>query len=90
MVYIIIIQEFNNIFACSVDGILQDLSDTSIYLLLGLCFDFQIISLRKWYDIRAKNKALFENKQCLQTNNEQLTDKINTNENQKIAEKIKA
>ena len=44
---------------------------------------FHITSLRKWFDNRAKNEALLETIQSLQTNNEQLADRINTIENQK-------
>ena len=47
-----------------------------------------IISLRKWFDNRTKNETLLEMIQSLQTNNEQLADRINTIENQKLPEKI--
>ena len=61
MANIITIQEFNNLFAYTMDGILQGLygfSDTSICLILELSFVFHIISLRKCFDNRAKNQAL--------------------------------
>ena len=58
---IITIQEFNNLFAYTMDGILQGLygfSDTSIYWILGLSFVFHIISLIKLFDNRAKNEVI--------------------------------
>ena len=81
----IIIQEFNNLFVYSMNGILQgiyDFSDRSIYWILGLSFFLYIVSLRKWFDNRAQNEALLEMIQFLQTNNEKLADRINTMDNQ--------
>ena len=57
------IQDFNNHFAYSMDGILQCLCDfpyISIYLSLGISFVFHIILLGKLFDNSAKNKALLE------------------------------
>lgn len=45
-------------------------SDVSIYLILEITFGFHIISLRKWFDTRAKNEALLEVIRSLQTNYE--------------------
>ena len=63
MTYNITIQEFNNYFAYTMNGILQGLCDfpyISIYLILGISFVFHFILLRKWFDNRAKNEALLE------------------------------
>ena len=79
------IETFSNFFANTMDCILQGLygyCDTFIYWILGLSFFLHIISLRKWFDNRAKNEALLEMIQSLQTNNEQLTDRINAIKNQ--------
>ena len=54
---------------------------------MGLSFFLHIISLRKWFDNKAKNEALLEIKQSLLTNNEQLADRIKTIENQKLPDK---
>ena len=59
------------------DGILQGLCDfpyTSLYLILRISFVFDVISLI-WFDNRAKNEALLEMTQPLQTNNEQKSEK---------------
>ena len=56
----ITIKIFNNLFAYTMDGILQDLCDfpyTFINLIWGIRFIFHIISLRKWFDNKVKNKA---------------------------------
>ena len=52
--------------------------------MLGLSYLFQIIPLRKWYDNISKNQTLLEMIQSLQTNNEQLVEKINTLERDAI------
>ncbi|XP_041911227.1 uncharacterized protein LOC121677222 [Arvicola amphibius] len=83
----IIIQEFNNYFAYVMYGILQGLCDfpyTSLYLILGISLVFHIISLRKWFNNRAKNETSLEMIQSLQTSNEQLVGKINTLERDTI------
>ena len=72
------------------DYILQGLygyCDTFICWILGLGFFLHIISLRKWFDNRAKNETLLEIIWSLHTNNEQLADRINTIKNQKLPEK---
>ena len=71
------IETFSNFFANTMDYIVQGLysyGDTSIYWVLGLSFLLHILSLRK-------NMALLGMIQSLQTNNEQLADRINTIEN---------
>ena len=75
----IIVHKFSNDFAYAIEGILQGLCDfsyTSIYLIWGISFVFHIISLRSWFGNRAKNEALLEMIQSLQTNNKQLVEKV--------------
>ena len=81
------IQEFNNYFAYIMEGILQSLYDfpsTSLYLILGISFVFHIISIKQWFDNRAKNEAIWEIIQSLQANNGQSVEKINTMERDSI------
>ena len=47
---------------------------------------FNIISLRKWFNNRAKNEALLEMIQSLQANSKQLANRINIIENQKLTD----
>ena len=77
------IETFSNFFANTIDCIMRGLYgyvDISIYWVLGLSFLLHILSLRK-------NMALLGMIQSLQTNNEQLVDRINTIKNQKLPEK---
>lgn len=64
------------------DGFLKAIcgfSDTSIFVILGLRFILHLIFLKLWFDMM----ALLEMQQSLQTNNEQLADRIHITENQK-------
>lgn len=68
------------------DGILQGLYDFPYIHLFdfGISFVFHVILLRKWFDNRAKNEALLEMIQYVETNNEQLFEKTNTIEKDNI------
>ena len=56
-------------------------------LSLELSFFLHIISLRKWFDNKAKNEALLKMIQSLQTKNEQLADSINAVESQTLTKR---
>lgn len=54
---------FHNLFAYTMDSILQGLynfSDTSIFLVLGFSLVLHIIFLKGWFDTRIMNEALLE------------------------------
>ena len=57
---------------------LYDFPPTSLYLILGISFVLHIFSLKTWFDNRAKNEALLEMIQSLQTDNDQLKGKFST------------
>ena len=73
------IQEFNSLFTYTMYDVMQGLYDfppTSLYLILGISFVLHIFSLKTWFDNRAKNEALLEMIQSLQTDNDQLKGQI--------------
>lgn len=72
----ITIQNFSNVFVSTMDEILQKLYElpcTYIFVIMAaITFVLHIISLKKWFDDRVKNKKLLERMQSLAERNQLL------------------